>query len=60
MAALMDKYSLEIMASAQREMDALDDPLFARIDRKILALADDPDPRVRESLKGTKTPGASA
>jgi len=26
----MDKYSLEIMASAQKELDALDDPLFAR------------------------------
>ena len=52
MAALMDKYSLEIMASAQKELDALDDPLFARIDRKILALADDPRPVGSKEHKG--------
>jgi mRNA-degrading endonuclease RelE of RelBE toxin-antitoxin system len=34
------KYSLEIKQSAQKELDALDETLFARIDRKILALAD--------------------
>jgi mRNA-degrading endonuclease RelE of RelBE toxin-antitoxin system len=33
------KYSLDIKPSAQKELDALDDTLFARIDRKILALA---------------------
>jgi mRNA-degrading endonuclease RelE of RelBE toxin-antitoxin system len=38
------KYSLEIKQSAQRELDALDDALFTRIDRKILALADSPRP----------------
>jgi mRNA interferase RelE/StbE len=54
MAALMDKYSLEIMASAQKELDALDDPLFARIDRKILALAEDPRPVGAKKLKGYK------
>jgi len=35
-------------------MDALDDPLFARIDRKILALADDPRPAGSKKLKGYK------
>ena len=46
------KYSLEIMRSAQKELDSLDDPLFARIDRKILALADDPRPVGSKKLKG--------
>ena len=50
----MDKYSLEITASAQKELDALDDPLFARIDRKILALADDPRPAGARKLRGSK------
>jgi hypothetical protein len=34
------KYSLEIKQSAQKELDALADALFARIDPRILALAD--------------------
>jgi len=38
------KYSLEVKRSAQKELDALGDPLFTRIDRKILALADNPRP----------------
>ncbi|MGB9205643.1 MAG: hypothetical protein WCB94_16935 [Terriglobales bacterium] len=38
----MAKHSLEIKHSAQRELDALDDALFKRIDRKILGLADNP------------------
>ena len=38
----MVKYSLEIKPSAQKELDALDDALFTRTDRKILALADNP------------------
>jgi mRNA interferase RelE/StbE len=48
------KYSLEIKQSAQRELDALGDPLFARIDRKILALADVPRPAGCKKLKGYK------
>jgi len=48
------KYSLEIRRSAQRELDALDDALFTRIDRKILALADDPRPPGCRKLKGYK------
>jgi mRNA interferase RelE/StbE len=48
------KYSLEIKQSAQRELDALDDALFARIDRKILALADDPRPAGCKKLRAYK------
>lgn len=50
----MVKYSLEIKQSAQKELDALDDTLFARIDRKILALADSPRPAGCKKLKGYK------
>jgi mRNA interferase RelE/StbE len=46
------KYSLEIKQSAQRELDALDDALFTRIDRKILALAENPRPVGCRKLKG--------
>ena len=42
------------MHSAQRELDALDDPLFTRVDRRILALADDPRPAGSKKLKGYK------
>jgi mRNA-degrading endonuclease RelE of RelBE toxin-antitoxin system len=35
-------YSLEINPTAQKELDALGDPLCTCIDRKILALADNP------------------
>ena len=50
----VDKYALEITSSAQKELDSLDDPLFERIDRKILALADDPRPAGSKKLKGFK------
>ncbi len=50
----MRKYSLEIKRSAQKELDALDDVLFSRIDRKILALADAPRPPGCKKLKGYK------
>ena len=50
----MPKYSLEIKQSAQKELDALDDALFTRIDRKILALADNPRPAGCKKLKGYK------
>jgi mRNA interferase RelE/StbE len=48
------KYSLEIKQSAQKELDALDDALFTRIDRKILALADNPRPAGCKKLKVCK------
>ena len=50
----MAKYSLEIKPSAQKELDALAGDLFARIDRKILALADNPRPAGCKKLKGYK------
>jgi mRNA interferase RelE/StbE len=48
------KYSLEIKHSAQRELDALDDAVFKRIDRKILGLADNPRPPGCKKLRGYK------
>jgi mRNA interferase RelE/StbE len=48
------KHSLEIKQSAQKELDALDDAVFTRIDRKILALADNPRPAGCKKLKGYK------
>jgi mRNA interferase RelE/StbE len=48
------RYSLEINQSAQKELDAVDDALFNRIDRKILALADNPRPAGCKKLKGHK------
>jgi len=48
------KYWLEVKSSAQKELDALDNALFARIDRKILALAENPRPAGCKKLKGHK------
>ena len=50
----MVKHSLEIKLSAQKELDALDDAVFTRIDQKILALADNPRPAGCKKLKGYK------
>ena len=50
----MVKYSLEIKQSAQKELDALDDVVFTRIDRRILALEDNPRPAACKMLKGYK------
>ena len=47
----MPKYSLEIKSSAQRELDRLDEALFERIDRKIVALAENPRPSGCRKLK---------
>jgi mRNA interferase RelE/StbE len=48
------KYSIEIKPSAQKELDGLDDKLFARIDGKILTLAGSPRPAGCKKLKGYK------
>ncbi len=48
----MPSYSIGIKQSARRELDALDDATFARIDRKILALAENPRPNGCKKLKG--------
>lgn len=50
----MLRYALDIKQSAQKELDALDDTLFARLDRTILALADNPRPAGCKKLKGYK------
>ena len=50
----MAKYTLEIKPSAGKELDALDDALFARIDRKILVLAENPRPPGCKKLRGYK------
>jgi mRNA interferase RelE/StbE len=52
MAVPVVKYSVEITTSAQKELDSIGDPLFERIDRKILALADDPRPVGSKKRKG--------
>jgi hypothetical protein len=52
-------YSIELKPSARKELDALDDAQFARVDRKIRALADNPRPAGCKKLKGTPTSGAS-
>ena len=48
----MAKYSLDIKQSAQKELDALDDALYSRLDRKILALGETPRPAGCKKLKG--------
>ena len=50
----MVKYSLEIKQSARKELDTLDDALFTRLDRKILALIDHPRPAGSKKLRGYK------
>jgi len=48
----MAKYTLEIKPSAGKELDALDDAMFTRIDRKILVLAENPRPPGCKKLRG--------
>ena len=48
------KYSLEIKPAAGKELDRLDNALFARIDRKILVLAENPRPPGSKKLRGYK------
>ncbi len=50
----MVRYSLEIKQSAQKELDALDETVFGRIDRRIVALAENPRPAGCKKLKGYK------
>ncbi|MGA7234106.1 MAG: type II toxin-antitoxin system RelE/ParE family toxin [Bryobacteraceae bacterium] len=50
----MVKYTLEIKPSAQKELDALDDTVFTRIDRKIVSLASNPRPAGVKKLRGYK------
>ena len=50
----MPNYKIEIKQSAQKELDALDDALFNRIDRKILSLALNSRPAGCKKLSGSK------
>lgn len=50
----MANYSVVVKSSAQKELDALDDAVFRRIDRRILALAENPRPAGCKKLKGYK------
>ena len=50
----MANFTIEIKPSAGKELDALDDALFARVDRKILALAQNPRPPGCKKLRGYK------
>ena len=50
----MLRYSIDIKRSAQKELDALDDTLFKRIDAKILSLAANPRSVGCKKLKGYK------
>jgi mRNA interferase RelE/StbE len=50
----VSRYFLEIKQSAQKELDALDDSIFTRIDQRILALAVNPRPAGCKKLKGYK------
>ena len=49
----MASYDLEI-SCPRRKLDAPDDALFSRVDRKILSLADDPRPAGCKELRGHK------
>lgn len=48
----MTEYSLRLSSSAEKELDALDDPFFSRVDAKILALEKSPRPSGAKKLKG--------
>ncbi len=50
----MAEYSIHLKPSAQQELDALDDALFSRINRKNLALAANPRPPGCKKPRGFK------
>ena len=47
-------FSVEIKKSAQREMDALSEPMFTRTDKQIVALVHNPRPQGCRKLRGQK------
>jgi hypothetical protein len=52
------RYSLEIKYSAQKELDALDDALFARIDAKVFGAGKQPTaPQAARSCEVFRTNG---
>lgn len=48
----MTDYSLYLKPSARKELDALKNPVFDRIDKKIMALAANPRPSGSKKLHG--------
>jgi mRNA interferase RelE/StbE len=48
------KYSVEIKPAARKELEALSDPVLARVIRKLESLADVPRPAGCKKLKGYK------
>jgi len=50
----VSEYSLAIRASVAKDLDALPDPVFDRVDPKIRSLAKDPRPKGCTKLKGRK------
>ena len=47
-------FLIELKQSVRKELDALDDAVFSRIDGKIVELADNPRPVGCKKLKGYK------
>ena len=47
-------FLIELKQSVRKELDALDDAVFSRIDGKIVELADNPRPAGCKKLKGYK------
>ncbi len=50
----MGKYSVEVKPAARKELEALSDPVLARVIRKLESLADVPRPAGCKKLKGHK------
>lgn len=50
----MGKYSVEVKPAARKELEALPNPILARVVRKLESLADVPRPAGCKKLKGYK------
>ena len=48
-------YEIRIKKSAKKDLDALDDETYVRIDRAIQRLRDDPFPRGMKKLRGEES-----
>jgi mRNA interferase RelE/StbE len=54
MGGCVTKYSVEVKPVARKELEALPDPVLARVVRKLESLADVPRPAGCKKLKGFK------
>ena len=50
----MKTYTIKIKKSAKKDLDALDDKMYIRIDRNIQRLINDPFPRGVKKLRGAE------